>query len=114
MTIQTMDPTMTTDAIAADYAPMAGYIAEATAAWWAYLTGDEADTYRERFATETARGLVQDVYAHEVEGGATEAAAVAAAGLLLVRSTISAVTDEQADRLAAGLRDHVHQSVTQG
>ncbi|MGP3750079.1 hypothetical protein [Streptomyces sp. IBSNAI001] len=98
----------------AAFDPMVGYITEAVTAWWSYLNWLAPEFCRERFTTEFARGLVQDVYAHEVEDGSTEADAVAAAGVLLVRNTIAAVSDEQAEQLAAGLRDHVRRSVAQG
>ncbi|WP_228983398.1 hypothetical protein [Streptomyces sp. DH12] len=97
-----------------DYSPMVGYITEAVTEWWSFLNRLAPEFYRERFTTELARELVQDVYAHEVEDGSSEADAVAAAGVLLVRNTIAAVSDEQAQRLAAGLRDYVRRSVAQG
>ncbi|MGW1039557.1 hypothetical protein [Streptomyces sp. bgisy153] len=116
MTTLTMDrptPSATETDEVADYAPMVDFITDATAAWWSYLTGLTPEFCRERFTTEFARGLAQDVYAHQVETGASEADAVAAAGVVVVRNTIAAVSDERAAQLTAGLRDHVRQSVTQ-
>ncbi|MFC9818012.1 hypothetical protein ACFVJM_38855 [Streptomyces virginiae] len=98
----------------ADYGPMVCYITDAVTEWWSYLNWLTPEFCRERFTTEFARELVQDVYAHEVEDGSTEADAVAAAGVLLVRHTIAAVSEERAKQLAAGLRDHVRRSVAQG
>lgn len=116
MTTLTQDhptPSATGTNEVADYAPMVDFITDATAAWWSYLAGHTPEFYRERFTTESARELAQDVYAHQVEQGANEADAVAATGVVIVRNTIADVSDEHAAQLAAGLRDHVRQSVTQ-
>lgn len=97
----------------AAYVPMGDYIIDVTTAWWSYLAGHAPQYCRERFTTDVARGLAQDVYAHEIEQGANDADAVAAAGVAVVRNSIAAVSDELAAGLAAGLRGHVRQSVTQ-
>lgn len=116
MTTLTMDrqtpATAATDETAA-YVEMVEFITTATAAWWSYLTGLTPEFCRERFTTEFARNLAHDVYAHQVDEGASDADAVAAAGVVVVRNTIAAVSDERAAQLTAELRDHVRQSVTQ-
>ncbi|MER7688735.1 hypothetical protein [Streptomyces sp. NPDC097610] len=103
-----------TDATQADpYAEMVEFITATTAAWWSYLTGLTPEFCGERFTTELARSLARDVYAHQVDEGASDADAIAAAGVVVVRNTMVAVGEERAAQLTAELRDHVRRSVTQ-
>ncbi|MER5579476.1 hypothetical protein [Streptomyces massasporeus] len=96
------------------YGPMVDFIIEATTAWWSYLTGLTPEFCRERFSTEMARDLVEEVYAHNVDEGASDEAAVSTAGAVLVQTVMAAVGDEKARQLENGLREHVRNSVREG
>jgi lipoate synthase len=99
---------------ASPYAPMVDYIVEATAKWWTHLTGLTPEFCRDRFNTEMARDLIEEIYAHNVDEGASDEAAVSTAGVVLVHTVMPDVSDEQARQLENGLRDYVRNSVREG